>query len=665
MFFAAMYFKVSLRHNPAIGKTAGYYRLVESYRNEKDRVCHRTLLNVGFLDDVLTIDQLNLIRRALCNRYESGGNPTLFDPLQECEPIVVTMVNELWSRLVNEKRIDIAYQPKSVEKKKKRTGGGRDWETIDMNSLRHKDVRETGSEWLCLQAVRQLGLDLFLEQEGWTQEETRLAMTHLISRAVHPASELATSYWIRESSAVCELTGYPEEKITKDCLYKISHKLYSVKEKLEDHLSHRTNELFDIEDKIILYDLTNTYFEGSMQTSRLAKFGRSKEKRSDAKLVVLALVINPQGFIKYSSILEGNTADPATLESMIRSLRFKTSTAHRAIVVLDAGIATENNLAMLRGKGYDYICVSRTRLKDYTVNADCDPVVVIDNKKQKITLQKIETQKEDYFLRVESEAKKQKETSMNNLFQERFETGLQKISDSLTKKGGVKREAKVMERIGRLRGKYPSVQKYYHIDLEVETETKKQKNTKNINQENKKSAEVRTVKTMTWTVKETVNSDSGIYFLRTSIDDKEKILWESYNALTTIESTFRVLKTDLDLRPVYHKKDDSTMAHLHLGILAYWLVNTIRYQLRKEGINSCWKEIVRVMNTQKAVTTIAQNKENEIILLRRCSEPVAKASQIYEALKYKQSPYRKKKSVVHKSDFEKNYSDEYRRIRSG
>ena len=128
--------------------------------------------------------------------------------------------------------------------------------------------------------------------------------------------------------------------------------MYGEKEALEQHLSVRTTELFDIEDKIMLYDLTNTYFEGRKEGSQLAQFGRSKEKRSDAKLVVLALVVNPEGFIKYSSVLQGNMSDPKTLDGMINSLRIKTSSsAKKALVVIDAGIATDDNLAMIKDKG--------------------------------------------------------------------------------------------------------------------------------------------------------------------------------------------------------------------------------------------------------------------------------------------------------------------------
>ena len=153
------------------------------------------------------------------------------------------------------------------------------------------------------------------------------------------------------------------------------------------------NELFDIEDRIMLYDLTNTYFEGRKQGSVLAKFGRSKEKRSDAKLVVLALVVNPEGFIKYSAILEGNMSDPATLEAMIEKLRIKTSSsANKALIVMDAGIATEDNLKMVKDKGYDYLCVTRSSMKNYIVKVGATTLIITDNKKQKIELCRVKSE---------------------------------------------------------------------------------------------------------------------------------------------------------------------------------------------------------------------------------------------------------------------------------
>jgi len=648
-----------MRTNPKTGRYSGYYRLVESYRNQVDRVCHRTILNAGYLDELNT-DQLNLIQKILTAKAANIGNPLLEVPFTD-DPVVIGYVNEFYNRMVTEKRIDVPGD----KPERKAHKGGHDIQSIYTSSIRNKDVREIGAEWLSYQAMEQLLIGPFLKSLGWGEDEIKLALTHIISRAVYPASELETTRWIKENSSVCEITGYDIEKITKDRLYGISRKLYAQKEALEQHLSTRTNELFDIQDKIMLYDLTNTYFEGSKRNSQLAKYGRSKEKRNDAKLVVLAMVVNPEGFIKYSSILEGNMSDPKTLEGMISNLRIKTSSsAKKALVVIDAGIATEDNLAMIKEKGYDYLCVSRSNLRNYNREAGASTVTVTDNKKQKIDLCRVKTDRNtDYYLKVESHSKELKERSMNEQFRSRFEAGLQKIADSLVKKGGVKQEDKVHQRIGRLKQKYPSIQRYFDIETQVSNQVDAPQGKSKAGEEKKK-----VVTALKWAVKEGVdiNARSGVYFLRTSLEStSEDTLWQSYNTIREIEATFRVLKTDLDLRPIYHKKDDSTMAHLHLGLLAYWVVNTVRYQLKKEGIHSGWREITRIMNTQKAVTTTAQNVADEIISIRRCSEPTQKAKQIYDALKYKYAPFVKKKSVVHKTEFDQTQITEKHFFQSG
>jgi len=655
-----MYFRSSIRRNPASGQIDSYYRLVESYRNETDRVCHRTLLNVGFLNGSVNIDDLNQVRRIICKRYqEIKGGHELFDIQDNNPKKVIDLADKLWNELVEKNRIDIGQ-------KQKKTPTVHERNMVFEESIRHPDVREIGGEWLCYQALEQLQMKDYLSNIGFSEEEVQLALTQIISRAVYPASELETARWIQENSGVCSITGYPLEKITKDKLYKSSLKLFSEKEQIENFLSVKTNELFDIEDRIYIYDLTNTYFEGRKLRSKIAKFGRSKEKRSDCKIVVLALVINPAGFIKYSSIFEGNMQDSKTLEEIVTKLRFQTSTSKRAVVVIDAGIATEENLTRLTENNFDYVCVSRCKLKEYRIAPDSSPIEIEDKKKQKIQLQKVVSEKHnDFFLKIDSEAKRIKEVSMNNRFQDNFEKGLSIIAASLEKKSGIKKEAKVYERIGRLKQKYPSVSKYYEISYAVETEIKRNKKTK-------EETEIRKVKSITWKIKKDIepNTESGTYFVRTSLPMSEEMTWMIYNIIREIEYSFRTLKTDLDLRPIYHKKDNATMAHLNLGLLAYWVVNTVRYQLKKTesadkktenkndetdttSINFQWKEIIRIMNTQKSVLTVSQNRYDEVIITRRCSEPTTGVQAIYRRLKYKPQPFTKRKFVVHKSEFAK------------
>src|SRR6266508_4012058 len=617
-----MFLKVIFKTKKSTGERIKNYRLCESYRYD-NTVRHHTILHLGSLEDLPDIDQKKALTLRINDlvRQSHTGEQDLFKPQDK---VVEKLAQKYFAEIKEKERLDIA--------------AGKDYHRIDTDTVENKNIREAGTEWLCLQALEQLNISAFLRKEDWKEEQIQLALTHIISRAAYPASELRTSEWIKQNSSVCELTGYPIEKITKDKLYEISKSLYKVKENLEKHLSKRTNELFDLDDKIILYDLTNTYFEVSMRRSKIAQFGKSKEKRNDARLVVLAVVINTEGFLKYSQIFEGNTSDCTTLEKIITELCARTSSTERhPIVVLDAGIATEDNLKLLKKNKFYYMCVSRSGMSKYSVDISSSPIKILDKKEQPITLQKVTVENSsDIWLRVHSWGKALKESGMNSRFSQRFEQGLSQIKESLSKKSGVKKQEKVWERIGRLKTKYPSIHKHYDIETEA--------NNKGI------------ITNITWKQKP-LDKKEGYYLLRTTLNQKdEQVQWTIYNTIREIEATFRTLKTDLDLRPVYHKTDEAAMAHLHLGLLAYWVVNTIRYQLKQKSINNEWKDIVRIMNTQKIVTTTMENEYDQQIIIRQCSEPTDQVNKIYAALKYKPQPFSRKKSVVPLSEIKKSES---------
>ena len=625
-----MFIKVFSKNKKSTGDQRLHYRLCESYRTETS-VRHYNILYLGMLEELPAIEQ----KKSLCCRLEElikesrTGKQNLFPPP---EGIIEELAQNFFLEIKNKKRLDLS--PNSNHQK------------IDTDTIKNKNIREVGTEWLCLQALEQLNVKSFLQTQNWTEEQIQLALTHIISRAVCPASELRTSSWIQDNSAVCELTGYPVEKITKDKLYGISHKLFEVKDCLEKQLSRQTNELFDLEDKIILYDLTNTYFEGSMRKNAKAKFGRSKEKRSDARLIVLAVVVNVEGFLKYSQIFEGNITDSKTLVRIIEELSNRTSSLNRnPVIVLDAGIATEDNLKLLKQNGFNYMCVSRSSKKAYTVDTQSNSIEIKDKKDQPLTLQKIiVADSSDTYLRVHSKAKAMKEGAMESRFSQKFEEGLLKIKTSLSKKSGIKTQAKVWERIGRLKATYPSIHNKYDLKLKVEKEK---------------------IIDLAWEKKKMANND-GYYLLRTTLNEKdESTQWQIYNTIREIEATFRVLKTDLDLRPIFHKTEQAGMAHLHLGLLAYWVVNTIRHQLKQKGIKNEWRDITRIMNTQKMVTTTMKNEYEQEIVVRQCSEPDARVSLIYQALNYKPKPFSRKKFVVPPNEFVRSKTQQYEGVSSG
>ena len=607
-----MFLKPVLKYLKTTGEHKIYYRLCESYRHE-NTVRHHTIVQLGTLEELLYESQRkNLAQRisGLVKQSRTG----ICDMFEADDEDVEALAQKYFLIILEKERIDFSK--------------GKDYETIDTNSIKNKDIREVGTEWLCAQVVQQLQLADFFAEKGWCESAVQLAITHIISRASYPASELRTSQWIKENSAVCEITNYAEGKITKDKLYGISNKLFSVKDELEKHLSKRTNELFELHDTIYIYDLTNTYFEGQQKDSKIALFGRSKEKRNDCKLIVLALVVNTEGFIKYSQLFEGNLTDSKSLIKIIEELNDRTSaTERKPTVVMDAGIATEDNILLLRKYDFKYMVVSRSSLKKYSVDVESNPVIIKDKKGQSITLQKIKVSTDtDNYLLVHSLAKQAKENSMKNKFATCYEQVLQQIKDGLIKKGGTKKKDKVWERIGRLKQKYQSTNKHYQIDVIAN--------------------DLGIVTDIQWKQKP-VPKREGQYLLRTNLDEKEEqTQWAIYNTIREIESTFRTLKTDLDLRPIYHKTDSASMAHLHLGLLAYTVVNSIRYQLKQKGINNEWRDITRIMNSQKMVTTTMENKYGQTIKIRQCSEPNPEVETIYKALNYKPKPFARKKFVV-------------------
>lgn len=625
LYLCHMHFISEIRYNPDLQCDDKYYRIKESFRDLTGRVRCRIMLNVGFMTPRLRPEEVRDI--AACLTYMSGhkGEQDVFGGvLAKYNETVRSKAKEYWNRMIELGKIDSIR--KCIEESRCKAE-----RLVDVNTIKHTDARDVGAEWICLQAIRELEIDRFLARKGWTEHKIDTALAHLITRTVYTPSELKSMRIMADNSAVCELvSGNNTWQPGFRDVYKVAPSLYELKDELEDHLCRRTDSLFNVSNRLVLFDLTNFYFEGRKDGSAKAKFGRSKEKRSDCKLLVLALCINAEGFIRYSSILAGNTADPDSLPNMIDTLSSKTRVpsgngSQKTLVVIDAGIATEDNLEKIKSKGYNYLCVSRRRLTDYELADDMKTVTVLDSRKQTVSLREVKREADgDYYLEINSPGKALKESSMNRKFKERFELELAKARESLGKPRGKKNYEKVIERVGRAIGKYPSIAKYYVIEYERDE----------ANKEN--------MKDISWRIAqpESVDKDNGVYFLRTNVDKiDEKTTWNYYNLIREIECTNRQLKTDLNLRPIYHQKDKASDAHLFLGLLAYWIVNTIRHKLKGHGETCYWTEIVRRMSTQKAVTTEATNALGEKVLMRLCSEPTKVAGDIYDKLKYKKMPF--------------------------
>jgi len=503
------------------------------------------------------------------------------------------------------------------------------FEEVDTSCIDTTDCREVGAEWLCLHMARKLKIDKFLRSKGFNPSAVDRALVSIISRAVYPTSERKTAQWLFQNSALSELFDTIDSAPDRFVLYRIAAKLSEHFDDFTDQVYKTTMDIFSLKDTLMIYDLTNSYFEGRKLGSLLAKFARSKEKRNDCRLVSISAVVNRHGFLKYSKIDQGNICESKTLLEVIKQIKEKSKTKQlNKVVVIDAGIATEDNLEALRKSKEKYVCVSRIRLKDYEDHTSDGMRTIYDKEKNKIEIKLINPEdKPDKWLIVKSQMKKKKELSMLTKSEQKYEEKLQNIEQAIHKNRGTKRINKVWERIGRAKESSKNVQGNFDIQIKEENGI---------------------AISMSWTKKDSARSDrTGVYFIRTNLNDStEEQIWDIYNTIREVESTFRCLKTDLNIRPIFHKKDKYSEAHIHLGLMAYQIVTAIRHRLKQHHINLNWTNIVRIMNSQK-MNTIKMKMRNKEVHIRKMSQPEEGVKKVYEIMGIKKFPKPTKKYVVY------------------
>ena len=307
------------------------YRLVESKRTEKG-VRQHTLLNLG-ADFALPREQWP----DLTKRIEGilSGQQSLFDIDREIEQLAQSCAA----------RIIASYQ--AVD-----NSLDNDFREVDLDSLEMSRPRSVGAEHVTLEALRLLNLEGKFKDLGFNGPQTAAAIGTIIGRCCMPGSELATHTWLQERSGLGELIDYDFNNLSLYGLYQVSDQLLKKKAAIEEHLYERQRSLFDLQETITLYDLTNTYFEGQSKGNAFAANGHSKEKRSDCPLVTLGLVLDSSGFPRRSHVFKGNVSEPTTLAEMLQNLEGShVCTGFKPTVVMDAGIATEDNIALYHADG--------------------------------------------------------------------------------------------------------------------------------------------------------------------------------------------------------------------------------------------------------------------------------------------------------------------------
>ena len=615
-----------------------YYRLTKKYRDGKGNPRSRSVLCLGTLDG-FTKAERNELADMLTVMIEQGQSVMSFNSAlyEKAMELYVKYRESKWA-LEN----DPVLREEAARKERERL---RDCVTIRLDSLTQKRARTIGPEAICRSTACVLGIREFLNSKGWSREDVDLALMQIIARAIYPFSELKTVRCLQGNSALLEMFKMDKARVTKDALYESARHLWEVHKDMEDFLHDRVRSMFNLEEKILLMDISNTYMEGRMEGSMLCFHGRSKEKRNDCKVVVLAAVVNTDGLLVRTMIYEGNRQDVTTVREVVGSLAAETSPDARKIVVMDAGFYSAANAKWLVDNHFDYITVLPSGCAKFT--PDSDKVVRHqDCRHQEIRLQmgKVEIEGESRkALLVDSDAKAVKERSMHDQAARRYEEGLEAIKAGIAKKGGTKKRDAVNARLGRLYNQYGAIRNEYDV---VFTYEGKGKNEKAVSMEWRRKEDGQAAR----------SKFHGRYVLLTSLDESEELnVWKFYNVIRTVEETFKILKSDLDIRPVYHKTDGGIKAHLNLAVLAYWIVSVTKYRLKlKKYPNIRWSEIMRIAQAQVVVTAEMETADGDRVRVRQSTEAEEELAVIYSLLDINANPIGKVKSVVHPNPPPKN-----------
>ena len=568
-----MFIRRSPTRNNVTGEPYFTHRLVSNERID-GKVKQVTLLNLGHHFAVE-----RPLWPAVCQRVTElmAGQATLLDPAlsksaaQEAEHIAAQLLAQ---RAVVYPSTQDAAASVAAE-----VSG--DTQSVLIDSLELVRPRSVGVEHVACWAMRQVSFHELLIECGLSGPLRAAILGVIIGRMAAPDSEAATHRWLGQQSGLGELLDVDFERMPAMTLYRASDALMKHRERIERTFFERTQALFGFELTVTLYDLTNTYFEGTAKINPKAMNGHSKEKRSDCPLVTLGLVLDGSGFVRRSEIFEGNVAEGKTLEQMLKDLDAPAG----ALIVMDAGIATEVNLRWLREHGYHYLVVSRERARQF----EAETAIPIETAAgQTVQIQRVDDpEQQEVRLYCHSEQREQKELAIDQCFSTRFEAGLQKLAEGLTKPRAEKRLAKLQERIGRLKEKSHGVGQHYTIELIPDAEGEK-------------------AIALHWTKQIQPGSrlsHPGVYCLRSNQTDWDsEQLWRTYIMLTDLEAVFRSLKSELGLRPVYHHKEERVDGHLFITVLAYQFVQIIRKHLQEHGIQGRWSTLREILGVQRRIT---------------------------------------------------------------
>jgi transposase len=485
------------------------------------------------------------------------------------------------------------------------------WVEVDTGAVRVENCRQFGGPWLAMQLIEQLGLDDFLAKHlppGREHVQWSLtAMILVIARLLDPSSELHIAERWYGKTALPELLGVPSDRVDDNRLYRGLDALLPHKESLEVHLKKRLGELFELEYDLLLYDVTSTFFEGQAKGNGLAQRGYSRDQRSDCKQVCIGLMVSRCGMPLGYEVFAGNTADVTTVKQIVEKMERRYGKSDR-VWVMDRGMVSEDNLTFLREGGRRYIVgTPKSMLKKFEhelLKSDwhsirdgievklCHPPVSEES-------DEIDRGRQETFILCRSRERAKKDAAIVRRAEVKIEERLKSMTARCEKQ---RRDPMKVEReIGRLLGQNTRATGLFDVKV-CKTDSGAAR------------IEWKKVKP----VQDWHALADGCYLLRTNIRDwTDEALWKAYIQLTEAEAAFRIHKSDLSIRPVWHQKEDRVLAHILVCFLAYVLWKTLGQLCQAAGLGNEPRRVLEELSDIRLVDVVLPTRSG-INIRRRC-----------------------------------------------
>jgi transposase len=473
---------------------------------------------------------------------------------------------------------------------------------VDVSKVRVENCREFGGPWLAWQLIQKLGLEDFLQQSIPTGkadlEWAVMSLVLVIARLCRPSSELHIAEHFYRQTALSDILGVPEKKVNENRLYRTLDVLLPHKEALEVHLKNRLGELFNLEYDLLLYDVTSTYFEGQAAANPLAQRGYSRDQRSDCKQVCIGLVVSRCGMPLGYEVFAGNTADVTTIEHIVETMERRYGKSDR-IWVMDRGMVSEENIEFLKQEGRRYILgTTKSHLKKFEQQLLEDDWHTV-HEGVEVKLCESPDGDEETFILCRSADRRKKDEAIVRRFEQKIEQRLETMAARCQKQH--RHVQKVEREVGRLLGQNTRAAGLFDVEVK---------------------ADAQGFAKLTWK-KVTARTDwatlsAGCYLLRSNVKDwSDGDLWKSYIQLTEAEAAFRIHKSDLSIRPIWHQKEGRVLSHILVCFLAYVLWKTLAAMCQQAGLGHEPRRVLEELSQIRSIDVILPTKTG-IDIRKRC-----------------------------------------------